>query len=249
MRHASVNLCALGGLSFYLMMRFQATHEFEDFTVSDWLDNSKWFDVKLLVDASVAGVDYMVPMSNDSYSKAIKETLKILCIAAYHLVHIGRGIGPKILESLDEETDEIRRLGNWKPSIFDSCYSSKLPMQPIRKMAGFVGARGMHYNRRTTEEVGDVLLRQTAIGGWIYEAYDGVKAAIISGGLDKFTALNFLACMKETNKIFLQDAAAMLIEFPERSDHPMFRMPVFQSSEFEVSFFVLFLSYFLCCLF
>jgi hypothetical protein len=55
------------------------------------------------VAAYVVGVDCMVQMSNDSYSKVIKKTLELLCIAVYHLVHIGRGIGPKCLESLDEE--------------------------------------------------------------------------------------------------------------------------------------------------
>jgi hypothetical protein len=51
-------------------MRFNMTHKFEDFVLSDWLENKKLFDVKLLVDPS--GGSFEKPMSNDSYAKAIK---------------------------------------------------------------------------------------------------------------------------------------------------------------------------------
>jgi hypothetical protein len=37
------------------------THEFEDYVLSDWLENKKWFDLKLLVDPSGGSVEK--PMS------------------------------------------------------------------------------------------------------------------------------------------------------------------------------------------
>jgi hypothetical protein len=58
------------------------TRECEEFTLLDWLDNSKWFDVKLLVDATKLGTDYFKVMSNDVYVKAIKEVLGELGIAS-----------------------------------------------------------------------------------------------------------------------------------------------------------------------
>ncbi len=67
-------------------MRFNVTHEFEDFLLSDWLDNSRWFDVKLLVDPS--GGEFSREMSNDSYAKAIKKVLLSLGIAALHRTRI-----------------------------------------------------------------------------------------------------------------------------------------------------------------
>jgi hypothetical protein len=94
-------------------MHFNVTHEFEDFVLSDWLDNEKWFDVKLLVDPS--GGEFKKPRSNNSYAKAIKVILFALAIMAYHLVHLGRNLGPKILEMLEEESDCIRQLDNWNP--------------------------------------------------------------------------------------------------------------------------------------
>jgi hypothetical protein len=57
-------LCPVGALSLYLLMCFNMTHEFKDFILLDWLDNSKWLDVKLLVDPS--GGQFEKPMSNGS---------------------------------------------------------------------------------------------------------------------------------------------------------------------------------------
>jgi hypothetical protein len=69
-RHLNVLMCCIGALSFYLMYRFAITGEFENMTCEDWLDNSSWFDVKLLVDVHRGG-GYNKMMKNDSYSKAI----------------------------------------------------------------------------------------------------------------------------------------------------------------------------------
>jgi hypothetical protein len=52
MTHILVELCSLGGIVLYLTFWFVTTKEFDLFTVEDWLDNNKWFDIKLLVDAS-----------------------------------------------------------------------------------------------------------------------------------------------------------------------------------------------------
>jgi hypothetical protein len=235
MRHIDVRLCPVGALSFYLSMRFNVTHEFEDFHLCDWLDNSKWFDVKLLVDPS--GGEFSREMSNDLYAKAIKQVLLSMGIAALHLVHLGRNLGPKLLEMLEEESDAIRQLGNWNPSMQDSCYSTKLPMRPIRKLAGFVAANGMHYNPRTQVEVPEELARLAPIGRWAIDAFEKVEGAISDSGLPKFTAYNVLKFMVELNKTFLQDAATMMLQYPERIVNPLFRLEVFQTDEFEVSFF------------
>jgi hypothetical protein len=44
-RHHDVNLCAVVAFSFYLQYCFFVTNEFVHFTVDDWLDNRKWFDI------------------------------------------------------------------------------------------------------------------------------------------------------------------------------------------------------------
>jgi hypothetical protein len=216
------------------MYRFNTTREFEEYTIEDWSDNSKWFDVKLLVD--IQGTNNKEKsMKNRSYAEAIKSILLQLGIAALHLVHLGRNIGAKLLEMLEEESRAIQQLGNWNPSMQESCYSTKLPMAPIRKLAGCTGANGMYYNPRTIEAVDMLLLRLTPVGKWVYDAHAQMELAIAKGAT-KWTAFNFLSFMVQLNKIFIQDAAAMLILHPERGDHPMFQMAVFRSEAFAVSF-------------
>ena len=91
MRHKDVLLCPIGALALYLALRFELSNEFKDgFVLEDWLDNSKWFDVKLLVD--VWGTDTTKAMKNDTYANAIKEVLTFLKIVSNHWVHLGRKI-------------------------------------------------------------------------------------------------------------------------------------------------------------
>jgi hypothetical protein len=232
-RHKDVRLCCVGGLAFYLMYRFSVTREFEDFTLEDWMDNSKWFDIKLLVDLN--GGEFKTSMNNRSYADAIKDILVFLGIAATKLLHLGRNLGAKLLEMLEEENSAIQTMGNWNPSMQSSCYSTKLPMQPIRKLAGFTDANGMYYNPRTIVEVEESLLRLTPVGCWLFDAHEAVARANELGA-GKFTAMNFLSFMMTLNRVFIQDAAAMLVLFPEKIDHPLFRLEVFRSVEFSVSF-------------
>jgi hypothetical protein len=228
------------------MYRFSVTREFEEFTLEDWLDNSKWFDIKLLVDLN--GASFKKSMNNRSYADAIKLVLLFLGIAAMHLLHLGRNLGAKILEMLEEENSAIQTMGNWNPSMQSSCYSTKLPMQPIRKLAGFTDANGMYYNPRTMVEVDESLLRLTPVGCWLFDAQAAVAGANELGA-GKFTAMNFLSFMMTLNRVFIQDAAAMLVLHPEKIGHPLFRLEVFRSVEFSVSFlFLLLLLLLLYCL-
>ena len=97
-RHRDVRLCCVGALSCYLQYRFHVTEEFADFTVEDWCDNQKWFDVKLLVD--VGGPLFVNAMKNDSYSNKLKLIVGKLKLPTHNLLHLGRKLGPKILDIL-----------------------------------------------------------------------------------------------------------------------------------------------------
>ena len=68
-RHRDVRLCSVGALVFYLGYRFDITEEFKNFTVDDWCNNKKWFDVKLLADAW--GTNNTKIMQLDGYGKAV----------------------------------------------------------------------------------------------------------------------------------------------------------------------------------
>ena len=77
-RHSNPKLCSVGALAFYLQLRFRLTEEFRNFSLDDWLDNSKWFKVKLLVD--IQSHDYEKEMKNNCYGKAIEKVLTELGI-------------------------------------------------------------------------------------------------------------------------------------------------------------------------
>ncbi len=104
-------------------------------TSENWMDNKCWFDIKFLIDIQTR--DNTKEMTNDSYAAHIWKILKRLNIMCNKILHLGRNVGTRILELLEEEAEEIRRMGQWNPNMRDHHYSSKLPMGPIRKLAGF----------------------------------------------------------------------------------------------------------------
>jgi Centromere DNA-binding protein complex CBF3 subunit, domain 2 len=168
LRHKNVKLCCYGALAFYLTIWFFLTKEFVDFTVGDWCENKKWFDVKLLVD--VNGCNKTKKMQNDLYSDKVKDVLKGLGLACNKLLHLGRNLGAKILDLLEEFKEEKRQMGQWSPDVVDNSYSSKLPMRPIRKLAGYTSTTPMYYNKQTVVEPSEELLWMAPIGRWCYDA-------------------------------------------------------------------------------
>jgi hypothetical protein len=123
-----------------------------------------------------------------------------------------------------------------------SCYWTKLSMQHISKLAGSTDANNMYYNPRTMVEVDKSLLWLTLLGCWLSDAQVAVASANELGA-GKFTAMNFLSFMMMSNRVFIQDAAAILVMNPKKIDHPLFWLEVFWNVEFSVSF----LLFFCCC--
>jgi hypothetical protein len=231
-RHKDVRLCCIGAFAFYVQFRFFCTGEFADFDLQDWLTNEKWFDIKVLAD--VAGGDFKKEMKNDSYEAHIKSVLQRLSLNMNKILHLGRNLGSRILELLEAEKSEIKEMGQWAEGVHETSYSSKLPMGPIRKLAGYFGKTKIYFNTRTDVEPPNELLLQTPIGQWVYGAFEGVTEAADPG--KKMTAISMLRFFIQLNKIFLQDAAAMIVLHPEREEHALFKkMPCFLSSEFKVS--------------
>ena len=199
-RHRNVELCCIGALSFYLMYRFFVTNEFSDFTAADWLDNSKWFDVKLLVDVNPSA-SYSHVMKNDSYGDHIKRIMTLLRIVSNVILYLGRKLGTKIMEFFEAEDSEIKKLGNWNPGILDTHYSAKLTLWPIRTMAGYPNETRYYVNHRASVEPPEGLLKLTPLGRWVYSARDGAFAADTDNRHQ--TAHHVLAFFCELNKVFL----------------------------------------------
>ena len=53
------------------------------------------------------------------------------------LVHLGRKLGAHMLDFLEEFKEDKQLMGQWSPDVVDNHYSTKLPMRPIRKLAGY----------------------------------------------------------------------------------------------------------------
>lgn len=185
----------------------------------------------------MAGHDYSIPMKTNTYARAMKSVLSELVVVVTHYAHLGRQLGAKILEMLEIESEEIRRLGNWNPSMQDSSYSTKLPMKPIRRLAGFSTSGGLYYNPRTALSVPMQLQQMTPIGKWVFNALDKVKAANSAGG-QLFTAQNFLEFLVTLNIVFVQDMATLIIEHATRVHHHkgLDQLNVLRSDEFLVRY-------------
>jgi hypothetical protein len=238
MRHKDVRLCAVGALSFYMIYRFNVTKEFSNLTVEDWLENKKWFDIKLLADTNSG--DTTKEMGSDSYGSHIGKVLGRLGLPRNKLLHLGRNIGARILELLDEEDEAIRKMGQWNPSVYDNSYSSKLPMGPMRKLAGYHGNSRLYYNARTAVDPPMSLLSKTPLG-WVYSVNDTLMDR--HDIQDHPTLMYVMRFFIQMNVIFVQDTTAMAVLHPERMNHPIYReFPLFSSRDWLVRTFV-----YCCC--
>jgi hypothetical protein len=232
-RHRDVRLCCVGAFAFYTTMRFYCTEEFKNLSTEDWLDNKKWFDIKVLADSAV-GVDRTKEMRNDSYGDHIRDMLGKLNLSCTKILHLGRNLGYRTLELLEAESEEIRVMGQWAANVRDTSYSSKLPMGPIRKLAGYSGKHKVYFNTRTDVQPCHDLLVSTPMGEWCYERYKDVLETVGPG--KSMTAISVLRFFCELNCVFLQDCAAMLVLHPERRHHAMFtELACLNSELFKVS--------------
>jgi len=236
-RHKDVRLCAVGALAFCAPFRFRCFGEFADMTLHDWKNNKEWFDVKLLSD--IAG-DNKHKMTSDSHRDCVKAILKGMNLPCHDLPHPGCKLGSKIPDWLEEETKEILRMGQWADGTWDGAHSLKLPLAPIRKLAGFIGSK-ICFNARTAVEADEELLRLTPIGEWCCDAKEEVGEACLSLNVTGQcqTAYRFLCFICKVNRVFIQDAAAMVTLHPTRCEHPMFHeLPVFATDPWQASMFV-----------
>ena len=229
LRHKDVRLCAVGAAAIYLNYREDCTKEFLQLTIANWLNNEDWFDIKFLTD--IYGADNRRPLRNDTYGRHIKRTLRKLNIICAKIQHLGRNLGTKILDLLEEEAAEIKRMGQWNPSIMDNSYSSKLPIGPMRKLAGFHSENKMYFNTRTTVRPSNSLKRKTPLGKFSFDMLDALVEQDRSG--DHPTAMHVLRYFCELSEVLLQDAAVMSVVHG-RGDHPLFcELEVFQCPEWQ----------------
>lgn len=256
MRHKQVELCGVGAFAMYLALRFHITKEFEHedrdavdeeddnsvvnglFKYSNWFDNQKWYDVKILIDAFNPKRDWTAMIRNNTYAQAMKSVLNELTLPSTHYVHLGRKIGPKRLELLETEAAQIDSLGGWANGMRDQRYSGKLPMEAIKQQAGYTntrqkGGRVTHLNARQGVTVPNVLLLATPFA-FCYEARRYMEQEMSGWHVNRprpHAAMAYLDLMHQLNTIFLQDMAALWVLETERQEHPIYRLAVFHTDE------------------
>jgi hypothetical protein len=231
MRHVDVLLCPIGALAMYLYIRFKMSKEFD--SSFDFSRNEEWYNIKLYTDGTRQKM--FKGISSKGYGTAMGQVAHALGVSSKHTTHLGRVLGPKVLEMQEFSPEEIRVLGNWDPKVQESTYSTKLPMKVIRGMAGFVGSGGMHYNPRVAVEVPEEL--SNAVFPWLVGCRDHLDAVEASTLILKPTARQFLKHMDLMAKVLIQDVAAIKIKHPDRfgEEYPFFNDDaLFNGEAFEV---------------
>ena len=229
-RHRRAHRCAMGALALYLMLRFDLSKELEEM---DFTENSKWFDIKLLVDRTVK--NNMVAVKDTYYADAIKKSAKSIGADPSHFIHFGRDVQPAVLEAEELPAPEIKILGNWNMDVFDERYSSHMPFRAMRVSAGFDLDRGCHINARTMVFPPESLKCQVFPGLAVAEErlrtheQESASAPASRSATAKKTAAAFIRLMKNLQTVVLQDAAVLI---HSGRQHVVFNLPVFKSSQF-----------------
>jgi hypothetical protein len=117
-------------------------------------------------------------MSSHCFAKKLRETLCKLQLIGKKILHLGRKLGPKILELLIENAEDIRRMGDWNPSIFYKCYSTKIPLSPIKKLDEFSGSNDRYFPPRSQVACSTRATTEgNTIGTWVYDRLEVVRHA------------------------------------------------------------------------
>ena len=107
----------------------------------------------------------------------------------------------------------------------------------ISRKAGLMKANHMNYNPRTVYAVPPVLIQ--AVFLWVTTAMQQFESNseidMCFANKHKTAQEAFLSMMDEMQRVVIQDAAVMLLEFPDCAHHGLFQLPVFQSQAFTVS--------------
>ena len=226
LRHKNVNLCSIGALALYLYFRFKHTGEMDD--PPDFTDNPKWFYRKLLISGSCADEDMERPMNMRLYSNGIKASLKSCGLPTSIQIHIGRKVGPTILEWEEISKPFIDALGNWNRTQQEESYSACLPMLPIRVAGGYNSQKGSGFCKRQTMPSTPAFERLVS---QVFPFVDDGLQKCRDCPRDCWTAIRFLTLLKNLRTVLLQDVAIMMND-EKRQGHLIFSDPLFQSEDF-----------------
>ena len=113
----------------------------------------------------------------------------------------------------------------------DDRYSAKMATPALRAMAGYDKDEHTRLPRgrpKPSQELASKLFT------FVEEAEVKVNA-LLDANIYKPTAKRFLNFCKVMRNVAFQDAAVIKLQYPERFDHPYYKMACFQGEDFQVS--------------
>ena len=129
-RHKSVEKCCMGALAFCMFSRYHMTNE-------EWppfQDRERCYKTKLLCNKN----DPFKAITQQGHIRICKNTFEETnCkILKGRSTHVGRKEGCKLADMMDVPDSQLRRLGRWDHTRMIQHYSTQLPKQAARIIAG-----------------------------------------------------------------------------------------------------------------
>jgi Centromere DNA-binding protein complex CBF3 subunit, domain 2 len=215
-RNKDVLRCSLGALAFYFFWRWQIDGEaFPAFET-----RRKWYDIRVL-----KGKDREADIS---YGQQLSWTNHLFLesgISSSKKTHAGRGAGARSAEEKGVSDMMIRRAGRWNNDQMNGCYTTSLPRDAMRGLAGFPLAAGSFYLPRAQ------VMPSIALQQMIFPATDSWCHQFATGKVEQMdmAGQGFLQLLCDLRIILLQDSILLRQSFPE---HPLWQHPVFSSEEY-----------------
>lgn len=127
-RNKDVQYCPVGSVAFWLFYRFHVLSE----PWPNFSNRREWYSIKLL---SKIGEPHQ-SISSDTHREVCNNAYKKAECVYLSGTHVGRREGCKLADMLDVPDAQMRRLGRWDFSSMTIYYSTRLPRQGARILAG-----------------------------------------------------------------------------------------------------------------
>jgi hypothetical protein len=214
LRSRDPDICLLGALAFYLLLRWDLSPEpFPDFG-----SPRQWYSTRLI---KAAGADPSAGISYNTQRSWVSRAFDYAGVVSAKKTHAGRSSGAKTAELRGVSEAQIRRAGRWNPDQMVGCYLDALPRKFMRSIAGHPAQMGcFNLPRAVTPPPALLSMIWPELDQWV----EGARKPKDLAGTG---TVNLLACLRE---VVLQDSAFLIDRYPGSPvwSHPVFRHPEYR---------------------
>lgn len=204
-RHKEPLLCTVSAIAFYFWFRFDINGE----PWPQFHDGDKWQSVRILKNSRR---DQFEKLTYAAQLKACKSAFMGLGIKTTHWTHISRTAGLQMAEQLDVPDAQLRLMGGWDYSKMVQYYSSKVPRQGARMMAGQESERGRFYLSCECLDPPEDLRHM--VFPHLDESIELVEGWLSSINMDDKVPDIVMAVFNWFRTVILQDAVVLSEQFP-----------------------------------